>query len=720
MTTIVSYQTSSRCPAVLCAIVLLFAFTAFTDIFAQDAVQANKKKLTRSEILRINIENLRDLSLEELTDLAGIVGVSSIEELFDLVITTASKSEEKIIDAPGVVSVLTARELRLFGAQTLKDALNYMTGAAVLVSFSNRNGISIRGDQQGTLYSNHVLIMIDGRPVRESLYGGAYSAVLAAFPLAGVERIELIRGPGSVLYGTGAYSGVVNIIMKKATKSALNLSANGGSLGTALAALDGGISAGDVHISGSAQYLNQNDWKQTLQTETTRNDTTITYRQNGIGANVGLQYSPGAENNLTANLTWMRYNPDIYGGEIRLPLAMIRETYLNADVGYTRQITDAWKTSLNFTATLYENIDARQQQPSQPPLQLGPTRQSSDYVIELTNYIKPWRGLNVIVGGLANVQNGSVTQQRPMNVTFASVPYYERTWWSAYAQADYTPIEQLKLIAGAQVNSFDPGRPSSVVPRLGALWSITNDFTLKLLYGQAFRAPRAAESDVLLEPNTPGLQGNRELKPENVSTFDAELLYKHDNFQASLVYFNSIQRDIITAGLRTMGMNPRFVNADSYRSQGIEFETKYIPLEPLYFTGSLSYQTNIFRERITDGSPVPNWIARLGAGYTNTDAGLSVGIMNIFYSKVDNGVPTQGVRFVNPRTEAYNLLSVNINWDITEAFDWTIAGAHIILTARIENALDAAAWQLEWVRRNINSLPAAPGRGFYGGLTLRF
>jgi len=65
-------------------------------------------------------------------------------------------------------------------------------------------------------------------------------------------------------------------------------------------------------------------------------------------------------------------------------------------------------------------------------------------------------------------------------------------------------------------------------------------------------------------------------------------------------------------------------------------------------------------------------------------------------------------------------LSVNINWDITEAFDWTIAGAHIILTARIENALDAAAWQLEWVRRNINSLPAAPGRGFYGGLTLRF
>ncbi len=702
---------------------VLVITVATVHVFAQDTLPASKKKPTRSEILRMSIESLRDLSLEELTGLASIVGVSSVEELFDLLVTTASKAEEKIIDAPGVVSVLTAREIRVFGAQTLKDALNYMTGAAVLVNFSNRNGVSIRGDQQGTLYNNHVLIMIDGRPVRESLYGGAYSAVLATFPLTGVERIELIRGPGSVLYGTGAYSGVINIIMKKATKSALNLSGNGGSFGTAAAALDGGFSAGDVHISASAQYLNQSDWQQTLQTETTRNDTTITYRQNGIGANVGLQYNPSAANSLTANLTWMRYNPDTYGGEIRLPLAVLLETYLNADIGYSHQITEFWKTTLNLTATFYENIDGKTPpppNPSMPPPPTDPSRQSRDYVIELTNYVKPLRGLNVIFGGLANIQNGWIKQQRPMNVTFASVPYYERTWWSAYAQVDYTPIEQLKFIAGAQANSFDPGKPISVVPRLGALWNITDDFTLKLLYGQAFRAPRATESDVVVEPNTPGLQGSRELRPEYVSTFDAELLYKHDNFQASLVYFKSDQHDIITGGQRTMGMSPKFINADSYRSEGVEFETKYVPIEPLYFTGSLSYQTNVFRNTIVDGSPVPNWIARLGAGYTNADAGLSIGVMNIFYSKLDNTAPGQMTRFVNPRTEAYNLLSINVNWDMTEAFDWNIGGAHIILTARTENLLDASAWQLEWVRRNINSLPAAPGRGFFGGLTVRF
>ena len=158
-------------------------------------------------------------------------------------------------------------------------------------------------------------------------------------PLAGVERIELIRGPGSVLYGTGAYSGVVCHYEKsyEVRPESLQMAAH---LERHFAALDGGVSAGDIHIAASAQYLNQNDWKQTLQTETTRNDTTITYRQNGIGANIGLQYNPWCRKQFTANLTWMRYNPDTYGGEIRLPLAILLETYLNADIGYTRQITD--------------------------------------------------------------------------------------------------------------------------------------------------------------------------------------------------------------------------------------------------------------------------------------------------------------------------------------------------------------------------------------------
>lgn len=719
MTILYTYR-SSFCGIFLSICLCIIGLATAYPLQAQEPLLQNKKKLTRSEILRMNVEDLRDLSLEELTNLASIVGVSSVEELFDLLVTTASKAEEKIIDAPGVVSVLTAREIRLFGAQTLKDAVNYMTGAAVLTSFSNRNGISIRGDQQGTFYNSHVLILIDGRPIRESLYGGAYSAILAAFPLTGVERIELIRGPGSTLYGTGAYSGVVNIIMKKAATRALNLSGNGGSFGTTVGTFDGGFSISDVHISGSAQYLNQSDWKQTLQTENVMRDTTITYRQNGIGASVDLQYTPSSGNNLTANLTYLRYNPDNYGGEIRLPLATYLETYWNADIGYTQRIAEFWKTTLNLTATFYDNIDSRLPGATAPIPMQGPTRQSRDYVVELTNYIKPMNGLNVIIGGLANIQNGFMILNRPMNVTFATIPYYERLWWSAYAQADYTPIEQIKLIAGAQANSFDPGRPISVVPRLGALWSISSDFTLKLLYGQAFRAPRTSESDAVIEPNTPGLRGNPLLRPESVSTFDAEIFFKRDNLQASLVYFNSTQRDIITAGPRMMGIPPMMVNADSYRSQGVEVEAKYIPFEPLYFTGSLSYQTNVFNNRITDGTAVPNWIGRLGAGYTNAEAGLSIGVMNIFYSKVDNGTQPQMTRYVNPRTEAFNLLSLNVQWDMTEAFDWNVGGAHILLTARVENAFDAAVWQLEWARRNINSLPAAPGRGFFGGLAIRF
>ena len=93
--------------------------------------------------------------------------------------------------------------------------------------------------------------------------------------------------------------------------------------------------------------------------------------------------------------------------------------------------------------------------------------------------------------------------------------------------------------------------------------------------------------------------------------------------------------------------------------------------------------------------------------------------MNIF-CKVDNGVPTPGVRFVNPRTEAYNLLSPNINWDMTEAFDWNIAGTHIILNARVENALMLRHGSWNGYGATLILLPAAPRTRFYGGLTVDF
>ena len=131
-----------------------------------------------------------------------------------LKVTTASKNADKLQDAAAIMSVISSQEIESYGALTLTDVLNrvtnlYMTGSCY---FPN-NLAGLRGDIQ-VHTSSHVLILIDGRPCRESFYSGVDLAVYNASPVAGIERIEIIRGPGSVLYGSNAVSGVINIIIK--------------------------------------------------------------------------------------------------------------------------------------------------------------------------------------------------------------------------------------------------------------------------------------------------------------------------------------------------------------------------------------------------------------------------------------------------------------------------------------------------------------------------
>jgi outer membrane receptor for ferrienterochelin and colicins len=662
-----------------------------------------KKKPTKREILRMNVEVLRDLELEELTELANIVGVSSIEELFDMLVTTASKSAEKIIDAPGVVSVITAREIEQFGARTLTEVLNYMPGMGVLNNYFNRNGMSIRGDQQASPYSNHVLVLVDGRPFRENMYVGNDMDIYGMFPVASIERIEVIRGPGSVLYGTSAYSGVINIITKIATKNTAAASVRLGSFGTTMASFDGTAIVGGLKIAGGVNYMNQTSWTQTLRSEpsptySAARDTTWNSRQNGVSGNVSLEYG-----NLRARATYISYNADILGTLPDFPTRYYTRSRLNADIGYKHAFSDAVSSGLNVTYSRYMGSHDFDDQ-------------STDVVAELTNYIKPASNLNIILGGLVNLRSGQMTLDLPPPVgRIPLVAPYNQVWWSVYAQADWTPIEPLKFIAGAQVNKIER-QPANIVPRVGAIWSITRELSLKALWGQAFRGPSAFELGITV----PGvLLGDSTLTPELVSTADIELFYRSGIVQASLVYFNSNQSNLINQAIRPAPLEPKHRNEGTFRSQGLELEGKIAPTEELYFLGSFTYQTNVLNERFTNSTPIPNVMARIGAGY-NADNGLSVGVFNTFYGRPEDVSVVNPMRqIVNPVPQAFNLLSVNVNLDITQLLNLTSMPS-IILNARVENLLNENIWQPEWLRRNVNSLPLMPGRGFYGGLTVRF
>jgi TonB-dependent Receptor Plug Domain len=116
------------------------------DSSTNQQIRAFQTKPTRKQILAMKFEDLSALSLEELTALSTIVGVSSVDELLKLLVSTASKSNETVNDAPGIVSVITAREIELFGAQTLADVLNYVVAVQLYSSSSFQSNFTLRGD----------------------------------------------------------------------------------------------------------------------------------------------------------------------------------------------------------------------------------------------------------------------------------------------------------------------------------------------------------------------------------------------------------------------------------------------------------------------------------------------------------------------------------------------------------------------------------------------
>ncbi len=153
----------------------------------------------------------------------------SVEDLFQLQVTSVGRKAQQISKAPAAVFVLTSEDIRRSGATSIPEALQWVPGLTVLRVDGRTWAISARGSAR--VYSDKMLVMIDGR----SLYTPLFSGVIWDFldvPLEDVERIEVVRGPGAVMWGPNAVNGVINIITKRAqaTKGAKVSVASGNEL----------------------------------------------------------------------------------------------------------------------------------------------------------------------------------------------------------------------------------------------------------------------------------------------------------------------------------------------------------------------------------------------------------------------------------------------------------------------------------------------------------
>lgn len=624
----------------------------------------------------------------------------SLEELMNVQVTVASKNAEKITDAGGVISVITREELDRFGGLTLRDVLERVPSLnAIRANFLELYGVAVRG-QQVKSNSGHILILINGRPIREILDGSMSGDVFAAFPVDAIERIEVIRGPGSVLYGTNAFSSVINLVTKVTDEDNAVVSALVGPDGGVGANGQGTINFGDLRVSLAGRYLDKGETAVGYQTTNAANPANpndyvlqLKDKASSVFADIEYQKLRGTFMQNAYETTHFNNAGNVFqnGG------AMNNYKRRYGNLGYNLSATENWDMDFNTTASYHVfESDAT----------TAIKRRSTDVVAEWTNHITLGKSAQLVAGALYNYNKGYST------VAGSVTSDLNRGALAMYTQLDYWMLENLKLIGGFQANKVD-NEDIEVLPRGGVVWYPVSKLSFKALYGQAYRAPTIYETGV----NSPFLLGNTNLKPEKVSSIDFGINYQGNRFQVGVNYFNNKQTNIINFTLLPNTTRLTFGNLSEISFQGVEVEGKYYILNNLFLTGSALYQENVTGTDVWSTTPISNFGAKAGLSY-ESEKGLTVSLFDIYQGDLD-GVYKATATTLNPADDYYNMLNLYAALDFFKMFNVDKSyNASVFVQA--DNILDAKVWAPASGSFSATAYPLNAGRTVYFGIKAAF
>ncbi len=615
-----------------------------------------------------------------------------IEELLDVEISVASKKAEPLTEAPSVVSAVGRDEFVAFGDLDLHQLLRRQPSIYTRHSFVYSDNLAgFRGDMV-THAEMHTLVLFNGRPIRESAQSHNVN-MYTTFPLTALESVELVRGPGSVLYGSNAFTGVINLKSRPIPEETeFSVSTIAGSYEDLATTVSAGGRSGDLGFVADARVARQDGF---------------TYRLADQAGVYGEQDQFDRSISAAAHVDYKRFTFDVFASDLDAfalgvfpfwsnPHRSIENKKLFLNAGYSIPLHDRMTLELNATYNLQENSLS-----SPDPEMVGTN--TSDFLGEVTLLANPLDNLNIVIGGLQEYR----TNYTPDADLFQSIPPYDYSPKSVYGQADYAVNKVLKVIAGTQWNESSQGH-SDFVNRYGLIVTPAEKWGVKLLRGEAFRAPVTLETD-LYDPR--GLVGNMNLKPETITTYDAQLFYSDRQVYAAVTYFNSTVEDLIIYDASVTPMS--YMNGGRQKFDGIEFETKYFLTPDCYLLGSFMHQNNETDAGLNP-TVAPNDMAKLGLAYTWE--GGSAALSYVFFG---NPPDIASAVVVNPEPEPLHLLSLNVRLDASEWMGW--AKNRAILTLHAENILNQEVYVPTFAYTGApNSFPYGPGLTFYAGLTLNF
>lgn len=636
-----------------------------------------------------------------------------IEQLLNVTVEGPSKFKQIASEAPGILSIVTRKDIDAFGANSLLEILDRATSISMTGSFFfPQNVASVRGEYHSHS-DNHIMLLLNGRPMRESFTGGENFSIYTAFPIDTIKHIEILRGPGSVLYGSSAYLAVFNIITLNSHAAVDKVEFKLGSFDSRSIKASTGYNGDDLSLTAGLHYFKEDGWR----FEAVDNNGIF----GGFDAserNHALVLT-GNYKDLQFNSLLTRARQGFWGStstfapsdEIQQSREISSRRFM-LDIGYQFEMsTDSYlQTNLSFSDAHFShyNYDSR----------------SENLFAEATYHLEARPDMRWMLGATAWYQDVSSSPGQRV----APVPAFSQTWWTLYGQLNYQAADQLDWVIGAQVNKV-PDVSANTVPRLGFIYQLDKHSGIKVNYGQAFRAAYGVETNFNLViccrddgSNRGGLRGNPTLEPEVISTTDIQYYSAGRHYQFGGTLFYSMQEDLIERE-RAADNVLDFVNRGTLDSKGIELEFKYGFNNDVQLSASYTYQTNETTlagsgEHIKNITLQPNHMVKLGLNKT-FDNGIEVGLFDAYFSKAhDNNKWNPNRDLVNPPADSYHLLTAQIELPLSLFSDNFAADNAIKIYGY--NLLDEDIYQPELAGRAINTNPLRAGRSIYVSLDWRF
>lgn len=509
---------------------------------------------------------------------------------------SASKYEQKITKAPASVSIVTGDEIKKYGYRTFGQVLNSLRGfyntSDRSYGFAGARGFGLPSD-----YNSRLLLLIDGHRFNDSMFDAFDTSEGFPVDIDAIERIEVVRGPSSSLYGTSAVFGVLNIITKRGRDQAgANVRYSYGT--------------NDTHKTSASYGDRFNNGLEMFVTGTWYNsqgyDKLFYNEFDNPAANNGFSINNDGERNRKLMLKASYGDFSFQGLHVNrnkdVPTASFGALFNSHNQNGHDQATffelkydHTFENQLNVQSRLsYNNYRFKGLLPLNP-LTFTSFVDSDWWRYEIEASKLVWNDHHITIGG--QFQDNFRQLQTffnpflPSPVAFSNRDTYQ---WAWFIQDDYNITDKLTLNAGIRYDYYSVFKSDTINPRAALIYTPWENTTFKLLYGEAFRAPNQSELFNLAGSTTP----NPNLQPENLDTL--ELIVEHyfdRQLRAELnVFHTKLKNNIRSTAINAT--QTRYLNSGDVDSVGVEGQIENSWGDG--FQGRLSYSWQDTRDTKTN------------------------------------------------------------------------------------------------------------------------